>query len=263
MEKTVDYKGCSLQYDVVGSGACAVLLHGFGENKTVWNNVLPMLSGFQLIVPNLPGTGSSQLTEDMSMEGLAEAVRFILQQQKIEKCVLIGHSMGGYITLAFADQYPQLLAGFGLFHSTAYADTQEKIEARRRGIEFIAQYGSAAFLKTSVPNLYAPATKEGRPALLQEHLDAVKDSSEAALTAYYASMIKRPDRTAVLTKATVPVLFVLGAEDKAVPLEDGLALCHLPSFSYIHILKQSGHMGMNEETEKSATILQEFLSDTL
>jgi pimeloyl-ACP methyl ester carboxylesterase len=83
--------------------------------------------------------------------------------------------------------------------------------------------------------------------------------SAPALVSYYEAMIKRPDRTAILEKTTVPVLFIMGKYDNAVPVEDGLKQCHLPGKSYIHVLQKSGHMGMLEETEKSNRALENFL----
>jgi pimeloyl-ACP methyl ester carboxylesterase len=175
------------------------------------------------------------------------------------RAILIGHSMGGYITLALAEKYPERLKAFGLFHSTAFADSEEKKEARRKGIKFIQQHGSYEFFKTSTPNLFAPATKEERGHLVTEQIEAVRNVAGAALVNYYESMIKRPDRTAVLKNSQVPVLFVMGRFDNAVPLEDVLKQCHLPQLSYIELLHNSGHMGMVEETERSNKVLTEFI----
>jgi pimeloyl-ACP methyl ester carboxylesterase len=263
MDKVVDYKGKRLAYQVVGNGPAVVLIHGFGEETMIWKNVTETLTDYTFIIPSLPGTGSSEMTEDMSMEGLAESIYFILKEEKVQQCVMIGHSMGGYITLAFVDQYPAMLKGYGLFHSTAYADSTEKIETRKKGISFIEEQGADPFLKTSVPNLYSPATKEENPALIEDHVTSVQNMPKAALITYYKSMIKRPDRTHLLKESPLPVLFVLGKWDTAIPLTDGLKQCHLPHLSYIHILNKSGHMGMLEEKEKSNKLLNEFLSATL
>src|SRR5437667_131939 len=81
-------------------------------------------------IPELPGSGRSDMIDDMSIEGMDEAIHAIIDLEKKEKCIIIGHSMGGYITLAFAEKYPGYLSAFGLFHSTAYPDSEEKIAAR-------------------------------------------------------------------------------------------------------------------------------------
>src|SRR5215203_2348868 len=127
MTKTSKYQGKNLSYQVVGSGPTVVLIHGFGEDGNVWRNqILFLQHAFQLIIPHLPGSGSSDIIDDMTMEGLADSIHFILKEEDVKGCSMIGHSMGGYVTLAFAEKNPSLLESFGLFHSTAFADTEEK-----------------------------------------------------------------------------------------------------------------------------------------
>ena len=167
--------------------------------------------------------------------------------------------MGGYITLALAEKYWNHLDGFGLFHSSAYADSEEKKLVRKKGIEFIRQYGAFEFLKTATPNLFSPQTKDEKPELIDEQVATLSNFSPVSLVKYYEAMMQRPDRTDVLRKTTMPVLFVMGENDNAVPLKDGLEQCHLPEKSYIHILRKSGHMGMLEEYCSVNQILREFL----
>lgn len=240
-----------------------VLLHGFGEDSSIWGFEKVLAENFKIILPDLPGSGRSEPLQDMSLESLAGAVYFLLQHEGIEKCILIGHSMGGYIALAFAEKYPTVLNGLGLFHSSAYADTEEKIATRKKGIAFIKEHGAYNFLKTTIPNLYSPATKAANPALIEQQTDAVRYFSAETLIAYYEAMIKRPDRTAVLQNSTVPVLFILGKWDTAVPPDVGLKQCYLPQIAYIHVLERSGHIGMAEEPEQSRAILHQYLSETV
>jgi pimeloyl-ACP methyl ester carboxylesterase len=222
---------------------------------------------FMFIVPDLPGSGKSEMIDDMSMEGMAEVIKTILdaESSKIPPlgggAALIGHSMGGYITLAFAEKYHEHLSAFGLFHSTAYPDNEDKKAIRRKGIEFIKEHGAFEFLKTSILNLFSPDTKQRSPRLIDQFVQSLNNFSPEALVSYYHAMMQRPDRTDVLKNTKVPVLFTLGKYDNAVSLEDGLKLCHLPEKSYIHILHQSGHMGMLEEADKSSRILEKFLSE--
>jgi pimeloyl-ACP methyl ester carboxylesterase len=263
MEKEINYKGSKIVYATQGSGPVVVLVHGFGEDNFVWNRLLPLLNNYRFIIPHLPGSGASESIDDMSLDGLAQCLHAILKNEEVDKCVLIGHSMGGYITLSFAEQFSPMLLGFGLFHSSAFADSEEKKETRRKGIKFMEENGANAFLKTAVPNLYAPATKKENAALIEEHLLAVQNQQAPALINYYEAMINRKDKTHLLKDSSLPILFVLGRWDTAVPLEDGLKQCHLPQLSYIEILNGSGHMGMIEEVEKSAAIVNQFLSATL
>jgi len=171
--------------------------------------------------------------------------------------------MGGYVTLAFADRYPELLKGKGLFHSTAYADTEEKKAARKKGIEFINDHGAFEFLRNTTPNLFSPASRDEQPIIVDELIDTLSNFSAGALVSYYEGMIRRSDKTMILRNSTIPVLFIAGSADNAVPLDDILKQCHLPSLSYIHILNNSGHMGMLEEPAKANLILERFLLDAM
>lgn len=248
------------------------MIHGFGEESDVWKNQIEFLKNkFQLIIPDLPGSGKSEMIDDMSMEGMAEVIKTILDSEfpKIPpstgggfRGAMIGHSMGGYILLAFVEKYWNHLNAFGLFHSSAYPDSEEKKAVRRKAIEFINQHGAFEFLKTTTPNLFSPKTKDERPELINEQISGLSNFSPAALVSYYKAMMQRPDRTEMLQKAAMPVLFIMGKYDNAVPLEDGLEQCHLPEKSYIHILHQSGHMGMLEEADASNSILEKFLLET-
>ena len=134
---------------------------------------------FKLIVPDLPGSGESEMIDDMSMEGMAEVIKAIFDSEQNSQLsdtievppsggggVLIGHSMGGYITLAFVKKHSSLLRGFGLFHSTAFPDSDEKKQTRKKGIEFIRKHGAFEFLKSSTPNLFSPNSKGVNPELI-------------------------------------------------------------------------------------------------
>ena len=286
MNKELLYQNKKIFYHSEGIGKPVLFIHGFGEDGGVWKNQIEFLkdnlpvddTGFKLIIPDLPGSGKSEMIDDMSIEGMAEVIKAILddslqkENTKISEstkvlplgenlggAVLIGHSMGGYITLAFAEKYPEYLKAFGLFHSTAYADNEEKKTTRRKGIEFINQHGASEFLKNITPNLFSSKTKDERPELIDQFISGLNNFSSSALVSYYKAMMQRPDWTNTLKKATVPVLFIIGEQDNAVPLQDSLQQCHLPEKSYIHILHHSGHMGMLEEADTSNRILENFL----
>ena len=302
MAKQIEIAGKKIFYTLSGNGKPAMLVHGFGETGEVWKNQVAFLKySFQLIVPDLPGSGQSEMVEDMSMEGMAEILKIILDteakppqtppkqglrntQGQLEEdsdrkehfgisessrippsvgggAVMVGHSMGGYITLAFAKKYSNYLSAFGLFHSSAYADSEEKKATRKKGIEFIRQHGTFEFLKSTAPNLFSPFSKEQKPRLIDEFIRSLNNFSASALVSYFEAMMQRPDNTLLLRTTELPILFVLGEYDNAVLLQDGLRLSHLPEKSYIHILHQSGHMGMLEEEEKSNHLLNKFLRE--
>ena len=268
MNKELSYQDRNIFYRVFGEGKAVLLLHGFGETGEVWQQQVEFLKNdFKLIVPDLPGSGRSAIIDDMSMEGLADAIKKIADEEVIdsgnnEVLTMIGHSMGGYITMAFAEKYPQYLDAFGLFHSSAFADSDEKRTTRKKGIDFVRQHGAFEFFKTATPNLFSPITKQKNPSLVDSFIESLRNFSSEAVILYYEAMMQRPDRTEILKKTDLPVLFVIGEHDNAVPPSDSLQQAHLPNTSFIHLLKNSGHMGMLEEAEKSGLILKEFMTET-
>lgn len=264
---TIHFQNKRIFYRAEGKGNLVLLLHGFGEDGNIWNGQLEKLQENNLvIVPDLPGSGQSEILEgDCSLADYAQLIKAIIDKEMIGNEIstfsLIGHSMGGYITLAFAEKYPELLNSFGLFHSSAFSDDERKKEIRKKGIEFITKNGAEAFLKTSIPNLFSEKTKKEKPWLIEELLIIAKNISPEALIQYYRAMILRPDRTAVLRSFSKPVLFIIGKQDTAVPFAASLQQCHIPAISSIHILNDSGHMGMWEEYALSTSYLENFLSN--
>jgi pimeloyl-ACP methyl ester carboxylesterase len=262
MNKGFQYGNRKIYYNIIGNGKPVILIHGFGEDGSVWKNQAEYLKEhFQCFVPDLPGSGKSELIDDMSIEGMAEVIHYIIHEENIDACPVVGHSMGGYIALALAEKYYNHVSGLGLFHSTAFADSEEKKENRRKGIEFIKQHGSFEFLKTAIPNLFSLQSKNEQPELTGYLLTVAQNFSTDALVSYYEAMMQRQDRTHVLKQTKTPVLFIMGKYDAAIPMEDTLKQCHLPEKSYIHILQKSGHMGMLEEVALSNNFLEKFLKD--
>lgn len=255
-EKTITSGTSSLFYRVTGEGAPVMLVHGFGEDGDIWQEQVPRLAEqFQLFIPDLPGSGRSSFLagNSLSIDDYAGALKAILNAEGIENCCMLGHSMGGYITLAFAEKYPAMLNGFGLVHSSAYADSEEKKATREKAIAFMEKNGAYEFLTTSIPGLFGPEFSSAEPGRIQELVERGRSFTTEALIQYYRAMIHRPDRTALLRSFPQPILFILGVHDKAVPFDQGLQQCYLPTQSHIHILRHSAHMGMWEE---KGTVLQ-------
>lgn len=265
MDKTITYQSSKIFYRTEGKGEPIVFIHGFAEDGTIWNNQIEFLQQyFLLIVPDLPGSGKSiTLSTDnnqlSTIEYYADCIKQILTEEKISSCIIIGHSMGGYIALAFAEKYPENLKAFGLFHSTAFADSEEKKTMRRKSIDFINKHGVAEFIKQSTPNLFSASFKEKHPEIIEELIHRYDNFNTVSLVSYYEAMMQRPDRTTVLENFKKPVLFIIGEKDNAVPLDQSLKQSHLPQISYIHILENAAHMGMFEETKRVNTLLLSFI----
>jgi pimeloyl-ACP methyl ester carboxylesterase len=265
MQKIFNHTTADVSYLTEGEGTPLVLLHGFAEHAIIWNEQINFLKQHcKLIVPDLPGSGASKFRKENvtgadTIEFYADVIYALLQHESIDSCIMLGHSMGGYITLAFAEKYSSVLKGFGLVHSTAYADSDEKKQNRLKGIGMMEEYGGYAFIKTTTPNLFAAPFKAAHPQRIEALVEQGKSFEVKALQQYYTAMMNRPDRTQVLKNSEVPVLFVMGTDDVAAPMNDVLKQTHLPKISFIHVLEQTGHVGMWENADKVNDAILEFL----
>jgi pimeloyl-ACP methyl ester carboxylesterase len=263
MQKSLLFKDELLEYDVRGNGLPVMLIHGFTEDRRIWD---PLLTGmedkYNWILPDLPGSGQSVFNGSLSqLNNFSEALKAIVDQEKIRDLVLIGHSMGGYISLAFAEKYPEKIRALGLFHSSSYADSAEKKESREKNIRFIQKNGAALFVEQVIPGLFSDSFKAEHPEEIRKLIDRYANFSHDSLVLYLEAMKQRPATTGVLKSITKPVLFIMGEEDKAVPIKDALEQCHLPRISYIHILTHTAHMGMIENTSLCNSYLDRFLEE--
>jgi len=265
MKKQILSAGHQVHYSDSGDGNTVVLLHGFAESGSIWDPQTASLKDhFRVIVPDLPGSGESTMqvmgSEYPTMEDHASIIRNILDAENIGRVTLIGHSMGGYITLAFAEKFPERLQGIGLVHSTAMPDSEEKKSFRLRSIEFMDTNGAAVFLSEAIPKLYGGTFRKEFPEQVRLHVaESSAQFNTAALSSYYRAMMQRPDRRTVLKEFNGPVLMIAGEDDMTIPLQESLAQCHLPKECHVHILKDVAHMGMREKPEMMNSVLREFL----
>lgn len=258
---TILYQGIQLHYRKLGAGAATLLIHGFGEDGNVFNQTIQYLPKHgMLLIPDLPGSGASEVwpSAEPSLNDFAQAMQAILAKEGIQKCRVMGHSMGGYIALAFAEQFPEKMAALALLHSTAYADSAERIQKREQAIDFIEREGAAAFLRISLPGLFAPAFREQRKDVIDSLLASMKKVSGTTLIQYYRAMMQRPDRSKLLKAAPYPVMFIIGQEDEIIPPTYTLQQADITANAYIHMLKNVGHMSMLEVPEELSHFLEAF-----
>ncbi|MBC6606218.1 alpha/beta hydrolase [Hymenobacter sp. BT188] len=238
-----------------------IFLHGFAESSAIWaeftQNYPPE---YKIVTPDFPGYGVSKVAPaDYSMESLAEFVKDELDQAGTQQAILIGHSMGGYVALAFAEKYPARVAGLCLFHSSAQADSEEKKASRDKNISFVERYGVAKFMETFIRPLFADANEEMMMPYRRKLEEIGTATSQASIIGGMRAMRDRPDRTEVLRKATFPVLFVVGKEDAAVPLATSLEQVALPPVSTALFLERVGHVGFFERPEATRRAVMDFV----
>jgi pimeloyl-ACP methyl ester carboxylesterase len=177
----------------------------------------------------------------------------------VEQCTLIGHSMGGYIALAFAEKYPQIVTGLVMFHSTAYSDSEERKEIRMKHIEFLESHGLDLFLRSFVPNLFSEEFVERYPDVIEKQRKEAQRIDVSGFISAIRAMRTRPNRLAVLQQAVYPVGYIIGKKDKAVPLADALSQLATLTNPKVLLLDDVGHSGMLEAPDECLAFLRMFL----
>jgi pimeloyl-ACP methyl ester carboxylesterase len=258
--KIVSYEFGDLCFSKSGKGKAIFLLHGFGEDSSIWKNQIQVFEKkFTIYNIDLPGTGNSSYLNKIncSISDYALAIDEIVIAEQLDDFCLFGHSMGGYIALAYAALFSEKLWGLGLIHSSAMADDEEKILARKKSIEFIQENGSEAFLRSTIPNLYFDPLMHRLQ--IADQLNSIKHISKQTLVQYYEAMMKRPDNQNLLGQCSFPILIVAGKHDKAVPFSKSLNQSFLAQKTYFKVLQASAHMGFIEETMAVNTAIEEYL----
>jgi pimeloyl-ACP methyl ester carboxylesterase len=226
-----------------------VLVHGFCEDSSVWQGILPGLSDVPVIAADLPGFGESDLPRTATIGYYAEAVIQALDALGISRFYLMGHSLGGYVALEILAGYGSRLAGMGLVHSHPLADGAERLDARRRGIELLQSGRKDLYVSQLFPGLFAPAYAQAHPETIQALVENGKRQSTEGIIAALEAMMSRKDHRETLRTALCPVLFIAGTEDTLIPAEVTWSSALLPDMAGVEMLPGVGHMGMYEAPE--------------
>lgn len=271
MIKETYYKDSSISYREEGEGKTLVLLHGFCESSEIWDEFIQVLAKrFHVVAPDLLGHGKSEVSFHRAgfgdpvhtMEMMAESVNEVLKDCRVEKCTMIGHSMGGYTALAFAEIFPDKLAGLCLFHSSAMADTEEKRLDRDRAIEAVKK-DRIAFLEGLIPKMFSPSNVEKMKKDVEKVLSIAKNIPGNGLIAALAGMRNRKDRQDILERADYPVMFIIGKDDLLIPFDRILPQIVMPVHSEVLMLSGVGHMGFYEAREKTLFAVERFMEETI
>jgi pimeloyl-ACP methyl ester carboxylesterase len=251
-----------------GNQPTVLLIHGFGEDYRIWDAQIEYLSQYyRVIAPNLPGVHCKPLNIHHSqlpqINMYVEVMHELMHHLHIEQYYVMGHSMGGYIGLAFADYYTNHVMGLGLIHSTTYADSDAKKASRMKVAEFLEEYGTLKYLETATANLFANTFKEKHPGTIQTVIDSASDISKEAMIQFVMAMRNRRAHTHMLSQNRIPIWMIVGKEDIAVPFEDSQAQIELLAQKNVLILEQVGHMGMLEATDQVNQAMHQFIQDAI
>lgn len=219
----IQYKNITIDYTATGKGTAVVLLHGFLENQTMWQYLAPVLATkYRVITIDLLGHGNTDcLGYVHTMEDQADMVHHVLHELKIRKSVLIGHSMGGYVALAFAELYPDNVKGLVLLNSTSRADSDERKLNRDRAIAAVKQ-NYTAFVRMSIANLFSEDNREKLAETIENvKLEALKTPLQGIVAALEGMKI-RNDREVLLHFGPYPIALILGKKDGVLPYDDNV-----------------------------------------
>ena len=246
----------SLFHQSRGEGQPIILIHGFCETHAIWGPLSEHLpSNHQVIAIDLPGFGQSPpAPEPASIDSIAEHVQQWIVDSGLNKPLLVGHSLGGYVCLSMIAQNPEIYSGLILFHSTSRPDTVTKKINRLKVLEFVAAHGLHSYIDSFIPSLFHNKIKED----VDFALNVAHGTRETTFVEYTKAMRDRPSRELVLHSALVPTLLIAGKEDSIIPYVDLTEQVELNPEIQLYLMENVGHMGMLEAKKEAAKVVSRF-----
>ncbi|MDP4290444.1 MAG: alpha/beta hydrolase [Bacteroidota bacterium] len=257
----ITYQNQPIRYKTEGLGNTLVLLHGFLESLDIWDSFSAQLSKhYRVVTIDLPGHGESGYWGKVhSMELMAECVNEVLDHLNVEKCVIAGHSMGGYVAIHFAEKHPEKVKGFGFFHSNADADTQVGKINRDRVIAILNR-AHVTWVSQFIPDLFAESNKGKFIPEIQKLQQIAGGMSAPKIIAAQAGMRDRESKLAFLAETSLPVFYIIGKEDSKMDIPRVLEQALKPKHCEVLLLSGVGHMGFIEARETTIHFIHGFLS---
>ena len=258
MQKSLTFKNANISFSDQGTGTAVVLIHGFLENTTMWKNVVPEISKRNRVVTiDLLGHGKTDcLGYIHTMELFAETIAAVLKKLRIRKCILVGHSLGGYIALAFAEKHPQKVKGLCLMNATSNEDTSERKALRLRANKMITS-NFRNMVRISFANLFGPKSKT----FFKKEIElAVSEALLTPMQGYIAAqegMQLRANRNHVLTDNSFKKLLIIGKKDPVLDFETSLNEAKKTNSAIV--VFQNGHMPHIENKLALNDALREFM----
>jgi pimeloyl-ACP methyl ester carboxylesterase len=262
MEKFILADGTAIRIaDTLVGERTVVLLHGYLENLNVWDEVTGLVQPHvRVVAPDLPGHGISEVRGPVhSMEFLADVVHGALVELGIERCTLVGHSMGGYVALAFACRYPEMTDGLVLLSSTPNADSPAKREDREREIAIVGGGKKELLSRTAPARGFAPENRTKFRDAIEDLAELVMLTEDEGITALLRGMAQRADMNDMLHSLPVPQLFILGRHDEYITPEVAAAMIAAQPQAQVVWLENSGHNGLIEEPRAVGEAILEFI----
>ncbi len=251
MDQFLQLKDYDLRYRDKGKGNTVVLLHGYLESIETFANFANDLSRLaRVITVDLPGHGMSNLkVKSCSIDEMADAVDALAVHLKLKKINIIGHSMGGYVALAYADKHKHKLQSLCLFHSSPNADTNEKIQNRKREINLILDGKKELICKASIPNTFSNNNLIKFAPEIERITKIACETPDHGIVAALEAMMNRTDRNHILKALDMPKVNIMGKEDNFIPLGVAREIARINDLTPF-VLQTSGHMGFIEQRQE-------------
>ena len=253
-------RGLSLAAEVTGDGPAVLLVHGFPLDRSLWKHVLATLTGWKRIVPDLRGFGLSDAPESgYSMTAYAEDLVALLDVLRIDRAVVCGLSMGGYIAFELLRRHPDRVSGLILMNTRAGADTPEGRADRDAAIARVHRDGPAFLADTMMPKLLAPSSLAAMPDVVRQVEEMVRRATPSGVAGALVAMRDRPDSSAMLDTIARPTLVVAGSDDQLIPVSEARAMANAIPEAHLAIIPAAGHLTPLEQPVGTSRVLREFL----
>jgi pimeloyl-ACP methyl ester carboxylesterase len=260
MLKTAPFRSGKVSFSDTGKGRTVVLIHGFLGAHQIWDSTIKDLSkSYRVIAIDLPGHGATACFGYVhSMELLAKSVKAVMDHLRLSRYVLIGHSMGGYAALAFADLFPDNICGLCLYHSSAYSDSEDKKRDRVRSAK-VVKANHHIYTREVINNLFASKNSKYLKEEISFANKIASKTPKQGIIAALEGMKDRPDRSIILGLVQYPIMMVIGEHDNVLPYQQLLDQSEKIQNKQILYLEHDGHMGFLESPKKSNKELRKFL----
>jgi pimeloyl-ACP methyl ester carboxylesterase len=253
-----------IAYDDVGSGLPVVFLHAFPLNRTMWDPQIGALVGeCRCIAIDFRGLGESMGRPPYTMDRYADDVAGVLDTLQIQRAVIVGLSMGGYVAFALWRRHRERVRAFVLANTRATADTIEAMERRRALIEIAETRGSTGVANMQIAGLVGKTTREKRPDIYDATHRMIAQAPPCGVIGGLEALIARPDSTATCGTMDVPVMVVTGDEDVITPPSEARLLASAIRASRVEVLQGAGHLSNLERPAAFNTVISEFLASLL
>ncbi len=256
----LELNGVRTAVEVHGDGLAVLFIHGFPLDRTIWHQVVAPLTGYHRIVPDLAGFGLSEPSdEEHGIAGYADDMSAVLDQLAVDRAVVCGLSMGGYVAFDLVRRFPKRVVGLVLVNTRADADGLDARARREEMMRQVRERGTSSLVDAMLPALLAPETVVTMPGLVDALRAMIGSASPTGVVAALRAMKERADSTPLLRQISVPTLVVAGRDDQLIPVDQSRAMAERIPGAQFTVIPGAGHLAPMEQPVATTRVLGEFL----